>query len=107
MGGGGTIKSLGPKTLNLSDASVDRGFSSIFPIAAVTQPLGSVGKICDNGHNTTFDAVQAVVREAGGAESCRFDRTPGGLRVAGMKLRNPAGCAWREQVAGHQSAIGS
>ena len=93
MGDGGTIKILGQKTLNLSDASVDRDLSSIFQIAAVTRPLMSVGKICDEGHNTTFDSVQAVVREAGGVEIFRIHRTPGGVYLAKMKLRNPAGFA--------------
>ena len=83
----------GQKTLNLSDASVDRDLSSIFRIAAVTRPLMSVGKICDEGHNIAFDAVHAVVQEVGGAEICRFHRTPGGLYVAKMKLRIPVGFA--------------
>ena len=55
----------------------------------------SVGKICDEGHNITFDTVQAVVRDKGGAELCKFHRAPGGLYVAKMKLRNPAG-PWQE-----------
>ena len=50
-----------------------------------------LGNICDEGHNITFDAVQAVVRDKVGAELCKFHRTPGGLYVAKMKLRNPAG----------------
>jgi hypothetical protein len=65
--------------------------SLIFQIAAVTRPLMSVGKICDEGHNITFDAVQAIVREKNGTEICRFERSSGGLYVAKMKLRNPAG----------------
>ena len=93
MGDGGTINNLNQKTLNLSDASVDRDLSSIFQIAAVTRPRMSVGKIFEEGHNITFDAVLAVVQEVGGAEICRFHRTPGGLYVAKMKLRNPAGLA--------------
>ena len=56
----------------------------------------SVGKICDEGHNITFDAVQAVVREKDGTEICKFYRTPGGLYVAKMKLRNPA-CFGRQE----------
>ena len=70
MGDGGTIKNLRRKTLNLSDASVDRDLSLIFQIAAVTRPLMSVGKMCDEGHDIAFDAVHAVDREAGGAELC-------------------------------------
>ena len=88
MGDGGTIANLGQKSLNLTDDEHD--LRSVFQIAAVTRPLMSVGKICDEGHNITFDATQAVVRDKGGAELCKFHRTPGGLYVAKMRLRNPA-----------------
>ena len=47
-------------------------------------------------HNITFDAVQAVVREAGGAEICRFHFTLGSLYVAKMKLRIPVAFARQE-----------
>lgn len=89
MGDGGTIANLGQKRLHLSDD--DRDLCSVFQIAAVTRPLMSVGKICDEGHNITFDATQAIVRDQSGAELCKFHRTPGGLYVAKMRLRNPAG----------------
>jgi hypothetical protein len=91
MGDGGTIPNLGQKALNLTDEKVDRNMNSIFQIAAVTRPLMSVGKICDEGHNITFDATKAIVREENGNEICRFERSHGGLYVAKMKLRNPAG----------------
>ena len=96
MGDGGTIPNLGQKSLNLCDEAVDRNLISVFQIAAVTRPLMSVGKICDEGHNITFDAVMAVVREKGGEEICRFHRTSGGLYVAKMKLRSPTGFARQE-----------
>jgi hypothetical protein len=89
MGDGGTIANFGQKRLHLSDD--DRDLCSVFQIATVTCPLMSVGKICDEGHNITFDATQAIVRDQSGAELCKFHRTPGGLYVAKMKLRNPAG----------------
>ena len=89
MGDGGTINNLGQKTLNLSDVSADRDLTSIFQIAVVTRPLMSLGQIRDEGHNMTFDAVQAVVREIGGAEICRCHRTPGGLYAAKIMSRNP------------------
>ena len=96
MGDGGTIANLGQKLQNFSDE--DRNLCSVFQIAAVTHPLMSVGKICDEGHTITFDAVQVVARDKGGAELCKFHRTPGGMYVAKMKLpvRNPAGFPWRE-----------
>ena len=94
IGDGGTIANLGQKSLNLFDDGHDP--RSVFPIAAVTRPLMSAGKIYDEGHNITFDAIQAVVRDKTGAELCKFHRTPGGLYVAKMRLRNPAGFARQE-----------
>ena len=51
----------------------------------------SVGKICDEGHKITFNAVMAVVKDSNGSEICRFMRSHGGLYVAKMKLRAPTG----------------
>ena len=56
----------------------------------------SVGRICDQGHSITFSAVMAVVHAADGGELCRFERQNGGLYVAKLKLRNPAGFGGRE-----------
>ena len=70
MGDGGTIENLGRKSLNLSDASVDRNVRSVFQIATVIRPHMSVGKMCDLWH----DALQAMFSEsgrAGGADICR------------------------------------
>ena len=77
MGDGGTKANLGQKSLNVSDD--DHDLRSVFQIAAVIRPLMSVGEICGEGNNITFDAVQAVVRDKGGAELCKFHRNPGGL----------------------------
>ena len=89
MGDGGTIPNLGESQLNLSDQ--DKNLQSVFQIAAVTRPLMSVGRICDQGHSITFNAVMAVVHSAEGTELCKFERQPGGLYVAKLKLRSPAG----------------
>ena len=87
MGDGGTIPNMGQSKLNLSDGTKD--IESIFQIAAVTRPLMSVAKICDEGHTVTFDSVMAVVHSADGDELCKFKRKDGGLYVACLKLRNP------------------
>ena len=94
MGDGGTIPNLGESRLNLSDDGKD--LQSVFNIAAVTRPLMSVGRICDQGHNITFDASHAVVRSFDGAELCKFERQNGGLYFAKLTLRNPAGFGRRE-----------
>ena len=68
----------------------------MFQIAAVTRPLMSVGKICDEGHSITFNAIMAVVHDKEGEEICRFNRVPGGLYVAKLKLRSPVGLGGQE-----------
>ena len=90
MGDGGQIPNLGQKNLNLCDNG-GNNVKSVFQIAAVTRPLMSVGRICDEGHEVTFNAVMAVVKDQRGAEICRFERQPGGLYVLKMKLKNPMG----------------
>ena len=94
MGDGGTIPNLGQSQLNLSDDGKD--IQSVFQIAAVTRPLMSVGRICDEGHSVTFNQVMAVVNAADGTELCRFVRSPSGLYVAKLKLRSPAGFGGQE-----------
>ena len=91
MGDGGTIPNLGQSQLNLSDESIGRDIQSVFQIAAVTRPLMSVGRICDEGHSITFNAIMAVVHGKDGSELCRFQRSAGGLYAAKLKLRSPAG----------------
>ena len=94
MGDGGTIPNLGQSQLNLTDDG--QQIKSVFQIAAVTRPLMSVGKICDEGHTVTFSNVMAVVKSKEGEELCRFHRKDGGLYVASLKLRNPAGFGGQE-----------
>ena len=94
MGDGGTIPNLGESMLNLSDQ--DRDLQSVFQIAAVTRPLMSVGRICDQGHSITFNSIMALVHAADGTELCKFERQNGGLYVAKLKLRNPAGFGRQE-----------
>ena len=96
MGDGGEIPNLGQSKLNLSDEDCGRDIQSIFQIAAVTRPLMSVGKICDEGHSITFSAVMAAVHDKEGEEVCRFNRAPGGLYVAKLKLKSPAGFGGQE-----------
>jgi hypothetical protein len=93
MGDGGLIKNLGQTQLNLSDSSVGNDVQSIFQIAAVTRPLMSVGKICDERHEILYNNICAVVRSKEGEELCKFHREPGGLYVAKLKLRSPTGFA--------------
>ena len=99
MGDGGTIANLGQKQLSLADNVVGSDVQSIFQTAAATRPLMSVGKICDEGHNITFDNICAEVRRKDGQELWRFHREPtGGLYVAKLRLKSPAGVGRQEQA---------
>ena len=89
MGDGGTIPNLGQKRLNLFDEPISKPIASVSQIAAVTRPLMSVGRVCDEGHNVTFDVEKVVVRSSAGDELRRFVRTAGGFYVAKLKLKNP------------------
>ena len=89
MGDGGTIDNLGQSSLNLQDNGKD--LQSVFQIAAVTRPLMSVGRICDQGHSILFNATMAVVNAEDGSELCRFERQSGGLYIAKLKLTKPTG----------------
>ena len=80
MRDGGTIPNLGQSQLNLSDESIHRDIQSVFQIAAVMRPLMSVGRICDEGHSITFNAIMAVVH---GKDVCRFQK-PRGFPRAGI-----------------------
>ena len=64
----GLLPTWGKGPLILSDD--DQELCSVFQIVSVTRPLMSVGKICEEGHNITFDAGQAIVRDKGGSELC-------------------------------------
>ena len=80
--------------MDLSDQT--RDLQSVFQIAAVTRPLMSVGRICDQGHSITFNALMAVVHASDGTELCKFERQNGRLYVAKLKLGNPAGFGGQE-----------
>ena len=88
MGDGGKTPNLGQKSLNLEDGA--NNFQSIFQIAAVTRPLMSVGRICDNDNEVTFSKTKAVVRDKDGQDVCTFQRQPGGLYTARLKLKAPS-----------------
>ena len=91
MGDGGTIPNLGQSRLNLTDPIVDRDLESVFQIAAVTRPLMSVGKICDEGHTVVFNDKQAIVTGKDGSELVKFSRNANGLYIAKLTLRRPSG----------------
>ena len=88
MGDGGKVPNQGQKALNLSGSVAD--LKSVFQIAKVTRPLMSVGKICDEGFDVSFNKTHASILDRTGKEICKFERQPGGLYVAKLKLKAPS-----------------
>ena len=69
MGDGGKLANMGqhsPNMETLNDENV--AMKSCFQIARVTRPLMSVGKMCDNGLEVTFNDLRATVRDKDGAQ---------------------------------------
>ena len=55
----------------MEDSNV--AMSSCFQIARVTRLLMSVGKMCDNGLEVTFNDTRAVVQDKDGQQVCMFE----------------------------------
>ena len=65
-----------------------REIKTTFQVAAVSRPLWSVGRICDEGFEVKLLKDEAQVLKKDGTVVCRFKRQ-GGLYIAKMSLRNP------------------
>ena len=91
VGDGSKISNDGQAHLNLQtmDASLNT-LASTFQVAAVSRPLMSVGKLCDNGFDVIFKKTTAIVRAPDGATVCTFERQEGGLYVAKLRLKSPS-----------------
>ena len=94
VGHGGVMAHLGEMELNLVDPKYGTSFSSTFQIVKVTQPLMSVGNICDEGYKVVFDRHIAIITsEADVKEICRLYRQENGVYTAKLRLTSPF--AWR------------
>ena len=94
VGNGERVPNQGQVFLNMdsvADGSTQK-VQSCFQIAAVTRPLMSVGRICDQGLVCQFDEREAFIMDKGGKKLVRFERQSG-LYLAQMKLRAPEGFA--------------
>jgi hypothetical protein len=90
VGNGARIPNQGQSCLNLeSTGSVANFIKSTFQIAKVSRPLMSVGKICDGGLFVNFSETKADVVDPAGNVVCSFERQPGGLYVARLRLKSP------------------
>ena len=92
MGNGARIPNTGQSCLNLeSDGPIANAIKSVFQIAKVSRPLMSVGRICDGGSFMNFFDTKADVVDPDGNVVCSFQRQPGGLYVARLRLKSPFG----------------
>ena len=93
MGKGAKVPNNGQVNLNLQT-----GENLLNDITSkVSRPLMSVGKLCDTGMEVTFRKTQADAVAPGGAVVCTFERQPGGLYVAKLKLKRPAPTCGRRE----------
>ena len=91
VGNAAKVPNNGQVNLNLqTGGDLLNDITSTFQVAKVSRPLMSVSKLCDAGMVATFKKTQADVVAPGGAEVCTFERQPGGLHVAKLKLKRPA-----------------
>jgi len=61
----------------------------IFQVSQISQPLWSVGKLCDAGYSVTFERDHADIKQAStGKKVGKFERKHG-LYVGTFQLRNP------------------
>ena len=84
---GEPIVNQGQMVLNLASRE-GNPLQSTFQVCAVSRPLWSVGRICDNGCTVTFDAKGASVKSKDGKEVCTFERR-NGLYASTLGLRKP------------------
>ena len=84
---GAEIANQGQMVLNLSSRE-GNPLRSTFQVCAVSRPLWSVGRICDNGCTVTFDAKGAIVKSKEGKEACTLERR-NGLYASTLGLRKP------------------
>ena len=90
VGNGHKIPNKGEVHLNLEAEVLGRKnqLQTIFQVPAITRPLMSVSKICDQGLKCVFDKDKATVFNDKGDTVCEFQRR-GGLYVTTMKLKRP------------------
>ena len=72
---GARLENRGHAILNLEpEADRSTALRSCFQVDKVTQPLMSVGSVCDNKMRVIFDDTKAVVETLDGAQLCVFER---------------------------------
>ena len=87
VGNGEKLPNNGQILVNMQ-TSDDVPIMSTFQVAAVSRPLMSVSKICDQGLQCIFEKHEATIRDASGKVVATFQRD-GGLYTCTMKLKKP------------------
>ena len=91
VGNGQRVPNEGQINLNLQTGDTNGNtMSSTFQVAKVSRPLMSVGRLCDAGMDVLFKKDPAEVLSADGAVILSFERQPGGLYVAKLRLKRPS-----------------
>ena len=88
VGNGAPVPNMGQVSINMDHHGTP--LKSTFQVAAITRPLMSVGKICDQGLKCLFEREKATVLSQDGVQVCEFERR-GGLYVATLTLNAPEG----------------
>ena len=91
VGNGARVPNDGQALLSLQAYGKDGNtVSTMFQVAAVSRPLMSVGRLCDNGMDVLCKKDRADVLSSDGSVILSFERQVGGLYVAKLKLKKPA-----------------
>ena len=91
VGNGTKVPNGGQVNLMLQGGEANSNtMSSTFQVAKVSRPLMSVGRLCDAGMAVLVKKDRADVLSASGAVILSFERQPGGLYVAKLKLKKPS-----------------
>ena len=94
---GARVPNDGESLLSLQASGKNKNsVSTMFQVAAVSRPLMSVGRCCDNGMDICFKKVRADVLASDGNVILSFEHQVDGLYVAKLKLKRPTDCFGRQ-----------
>ena len=90
VGNGVRVPSDGQSLLNLqASGKSGNSVSTMFQVAAVSRPLMSVGRLCNNGMDILFKKDRADLLAPDGNVILSVGRQVCGLYVAKLKLKRP------------------
>ena len=90
VGNGARVPNNGQSLLSLQPSGKNgNSASTMFQVGAVSRPLMSVGRLCDNGMDILFKKDRADVLASDGSVILSFERQVGGLYFAKLSLKRP------------------